>query len=67
LIVSDEALEKSLEEGVGFVDWKAGEPITDMQFQDWEVKANMVLSCQSDIKQLILYKEKPKACHWRWA
>lgn len=59
--VSGTALERPLEDGIGFIDWKAGEPITDKQFQDWEVKANMVLTCLIEIKRLLPYKEKPKA------
>lgn len=58
--VSDTALERPLEDGIGFVDWKAGEPITDKQFQDWEVKANMVHTCLIEIKRLLPYKEKPR-------
>lgn len=59
--VSDAALRRPLEDGIGFVDWKAGEPITDKQFQDWEVKANMVLTCLIEIKRLLPFKEKPRA------
>lgn len=57
--VSEQALARSLEEGIGFVEWKDGEPITDADFQEWEVKANMVLSCLSEIKRLLPFKEKP--------
>jgi hypothetical protein len=56
--VSDAAIERPLEDGIGFVDWKAGEPITDKQFQDWEVKANIVLSCLKDIKRLLPYIQR---------
>ena len=59
LDVSDEALARPLEEGVGFVQWQKGSPITDEEFQDWEVKANVLLSTLSDIKQLLPFKEKP--------
>ena len=57
--VSEEALARSTEEGVGFVQWAKGEPITDREFEDWEVRANMVSSTLSDIKRLLPYKEKP--------
>lgn len=57
--VSEIALVRPLEEGIGFVEWKDGEPITDADFNDWEVKANMVSDCLSDIKRLLPYKEKP--------
>jgi len=55
--VSDLALSRPLKEGVGFVDWKAGEPITDLAFEEWEVKTSMVSSCLSEIKRLLPYKE----------
>ncbi len=59
--ISDEALGRSIEEGVGFVQWKKGEPVTDKEFEDWEVRANMVGSVLSDIKRLLPFKEKPIA------
>lgn len=61
LDVSDEALLRPIEEGVGFVQWKKGKPITDKEFEDLEVKASMVSSTLSDIKQLLPFKEKPIA------
>ena len=57
--VSADALSRPIEEGIGFIDWKEAEPITDKQFNDWEVKANMVTGCLSDIKRLLPFKEKP--------
>lgn len=59
--VSDIALSRPIEEGVGFVQWKDGWPITEREFEDWEVKANMVLSTLSDIKRLLSFKEKSVA------
>jgi hypothetical protein len=59
LDVSDEALARPIEEGVGFVQWKKGSPVTDKEFQEWEVRANMVSSTLADIKQLLPFKEKP--------
>jgi len=59
--VSESALARPLEKGVGFVDWNQGEPITDEQFQEWEVKANMARSCLIEIKRLLPFKERPKA------
>ena len=59
--VSECALARPLEKGVGFVDWKQGEPITDEQFQEWEVKANMVSTCLVEITRLLPFKERPKA------
>lgn len=57
--VSDEALRRSIDKGVGFVQWKQGEPVTDEEFENWEVRANMVSSVLSDIKRLLPLKEKP--------
>ena len=59
LDVSDEALARPLEKGVGFVQWKEGEPISDEEFNKWEVKANMLSSTLRDIKTLLPLKEKP--------
>jgi len=59
--ISDEALCRPIEHGVGFVQWRQGEPVTDKDFEEWEVKANMVGSVLSDIKRLLPYKEKPIA------
>ena len=56
--VSDSALARPLEKGVGFVDWNAGDPITDEQFQEWEVKTNMGHSCLIDVKRLLPCKER---------
>ncbi len=61
LDVSDEALARPLEEGVGFIQWKRGAPITDEEFQEWEVKVNMLSSTLSEIKRLLPFKEKPIA------
>ena len=55
--VSDEALLRPIEEGVGFVQWRKGEPITDREFEYLEVKANMVISILSDVKRLLPLKE----------
>ncbi len=59
--LSDDALLRPIEEGVGFVQWKKGRPITDKEFEDLEVRANMVSSTLSDIKQLLPFREKPIA------
>ena len=57
--VSDEALMRPLEDGISFIQWKKGSPITDNGFQEYEVKANMVLSTLREIKQLLPFKEVP--------
>jgi hypothetical protein len=59
--VTDEALSRPLEEGVGFVQWKKGIPVTDEEFNDWEVRANMLSSTLSDLKRLLPFKERPIA------
>lgn len=42
VVVLDEALGRPIKEGIGFTDWKDGKPITEEEFNDWEVKANMI-------------------------
>jgi len=59
--VSDAALARPLELGVGFVQWKAGAPITEQEFDDWVVRANMVLGTLDEIKMLLPFKERPHA------
>lgn len=54
--LSDEALARPIEEGIGFTDWEKGRPITEQEFNDWEVKANMIYSCLKDIKRLLPLK-----------
>ncbi len=56
--VSDEALLRPIEEGVGFVQWREGKPITDREFEDLEVRASMVMSALMDIKQLLPFIQK---------
>ena len=58
--VSDEALSRPIEEGVGFVQWRKGEPLTDREFEELDVSANMVFSILGDVKRLLPVKEKPK-------
>jgi len=59
--VSDEALSRPIEEGVGFIQWRKGKPITDKEFEDLEVKANMVHATLADIRSLLPFKQKPVA------
>lgn len=61
LDVSDEALARPLEEGVGFIQWKKGEPITEAEFEDWEMRSNMLSSTLAEIKRLLPFKETPIA------
>ena len=58
---SDSALARPLEEGVGFVQWRDAEPITDEELEDWEVRTNMLASTLIDIRRLLPYKEIPES------
>ena len=55
--ISKEAIERPLNEGIGFIQWKEGSPITDNEFEEWEVKVNMLSSTLIDIKRLLPFKE----------
>lgn len=57
--VSEEALARPIEEGIGFIQWGKGKPITDREFEEWEVRVNMVITTLLEIKRLLPYKEKP--------
>jgi len=61
LDVSDESLARPLEEGIGFIQWKQGVPITQAEFDNWCVRANMIYSTLSEIKMLLPYKETTAA------
>lgn len=54
--VSDEALRRPLEQGVGFVQWKSGEPVTEEAMADWCARASTVLSALSSVRQLFPYR-----------
>jgi hypothetical protein len=54
--LSDSALARPIESGVGFVDWNRGEPITDEQFQEWEVAAAMIGSWLEEIQRLLPFR-----------
>lgn len=56
--VSDEALSRPLEQGIGFVEWNTGRPVTDGEFEDWDLKTASVLECLSGIRMLLPFKEK---------
>ncbi len=57
--VSDKALARDIEQGVGFVQWNGGTPITERELDDWCVRANMVSETLAEIKMLLPYKEAP--------
>ncbi len=56
--VSDEALQRPTNEGVGFVQWNKGKPISEIEFENMEVCANMITSTLTDIKRQLPFKEK---------
>lgn len=56
--VSESALTRPVDQGIGFVDWEEGKPITEEQFQDWELKATAISSCLDGVKQLLPFKQK---------
>lgn len=58
--VSEEAIGRPLDEGIGFIQWNKGEPVTEDELNDWEVEANMLSSTLTDIKRLLSYKERGK-------
>jgi len=57
LDVSDEALARPLEDGVGFLEWKKGVPITEQELDEWCARAQMVGSTLAGIKMLLPYKQ----------
>lgn len=59
LDVSEEALARPIEAGVGFVQWKEGAPIPEHEIDQWCARANMVSGVLMDIKSLLPYKQHP--------
>ncbi|MBU1862367.1 MAG: hypothetical protein KKH94_01730 [Candidatus Omnitrophica bacterium] len=57
--VSDDALNRPVEEGIGFIQWDKGAPITDTEFDEWQVRTSTVISVLDSIKRLLPFKEKP--------
>jgi hypothetical protein len=55
--VSEQALARPLDEGIGFIEWKEGEPISDAEFEEWESKCEMVGSCLAEISALLPFQE----------
>lgn len=53
--VSDEALSRPISDGVGFIQWKKGEPVTDGEFDEYIVRANMISSALTDIRELLRF------------
>lgn len=61
LDVSVEVLARPIEKGISFVDRDGAEPITELEFEDMQVKADMLSTCLAEIKRLLPYKEQPLA------
>ncbi|MBI2256182.1 MAG: hypothetical protein HYU58_16285 [Proteobacteria bacterium] len=59
LDVSEKALARPIEEGIGFVQWQAGKPMTEIEFNEWEVRANMALGTIKELEKLLPFKEAP--------
>lgn len=59
LDVSEVALKRPVDDGISFINRDDCSPITDRDFNDFEVKANMIYSCLHDIERLLPYKEVP--------
>lgn len=55
--VSEEALNRPIEDGISFINWNKGIPINDKEFQNYEVSANMVITTLKEIKMLLPFKE----------
>ncbi len=58
LDVSDEALARPPEAGVGFVQWKGGEPVTEHELDNWCARANMIAGTLKEIRMLLPFKER---------
>jgi len=56
--VSETALARPLEEGVGFTDWHDAKPISQVEFDEFGVKANMISACIKDVQRLLPLIEK---------
>lgn len=56
--LSPQALTRGVEAGVGFVDWKRGEPIQDAEFEEWQVRAMMIFGLLNDHRRLLPFIEK---------
>jgi hypothetical protein len=57
--VSEAALARPLTDGIGFIQWKNAQPITEIEFNDWDARATTSYGLLRDIRQLLPFKEKP--------
>jgi hypothetical protein len=56
--VSESALARPLVDGIGFVQWKNSQPITEQEFDDWDARAATSYGILRDMKQMLQFKEK---------
>ena len=58
LDLSEIALVRPLNDGIGFLNWKNGSPVVDAEFNEFLVKANMFSGCLADIERLLPFIQK---------
>jgi hypothetical protein len=51
--VSDAALARPLKDGIGFIQWKDAQPITEEEFNDWDARAATSYGILSDLKRML--------------
>jgi len=51
--ITDVTLNRPIDDGVGFVQWRKGDPITDDEFDDWEGKTGKVYCMVTNSKSLL--------------
>jgi hypothetical protein len=55
--VSEKALARPIKEGIGFIQWNNGEPITEAEFNNWDARAVTTYATIRDLRQMLPYKE----------
>ncbi len=55
--ISEDALNRPIQEGVGFIEWNKGKPLSEADFQDWNARTNMIVGTLRDIKRVLPFKE----------
>lgn len=53
LDMNEDTISRPIEEGISFIEFQIGKPITDEEFEEWEIKVNMVSSDISSLKSLL--------------
>ena len=57
--VDEAILLRPIAEGVGFTDWEGGAPITQQEFDGYNAKATMILTCIAEVRRLLPFKQRP--------